>query len=224
MSLLLSDEEEDWEIWMSGVSDEEGRQGMSKDWGSGGTEEPGRPGESRAGKTSGSEMPVCRVGVVEGGYDDFETTVCGRLAQIQPVHVCAGNPIPLSKVSGQVPVAFDYEDGTLRQGDRQSFLPSIDGGRASNRPEASNEPEAIVVDALSLSKELEPGNQRTGKTLLKTDSDSSESSRPSDHCSIGRWRRSIPKSWKKSATPQVDLGYSYDAESAQPSHNSNERH
>ena len=27
------------------------------------------------------------------------------------------------------------------------------------------------------------------------------------------WMRSIPKSWKKSAFPQVDLGYSYDAES-----------
>ena len=91
------------------------------------------------------------------------------LAQIQPVHVCVGNPVLLSKVPGQVLLAFDYADGALRQGDRQSFLPSTDGGRASNGPEASNEPEAIVVDALSLSKALEPGKQRTGKTLLKTD-------------------------------------------------------
>ena len=65
----------------------------------------------------------------------------------------------------------------------------------------------------SPSKALEPGSQRTGETLPKTDSDSSESSRPPNRCSIGRWRRSIPKSWKKSGTPQVDLGYSYDAES-----------
>ena len=57
VSLLVSDREEDWEIWMSGVSDEGGRQGMSKDSGSEGTEEPG--------KVFG-EMPVCRVGVVDG--------------------------------------------------------------------------------------------------------------------------------------------------------------
>jgi len=41
VSLPLRGEEEDWDILMSGISDEEGRQGMSKDSGSGGTEEPG---------------------------------------------------------------------------------------------------------------------------------------------------------------------------------------
>ena len=43
MSLPLSDEEEDWEMWMSGFSDEVGRQGTSEDSGSGVTEEPRRP-------------------------------------------------------------------------------------------------------------------------------------------------------------------------------------
>ena len=62
---------------MSGFSDEVGRQGMSEDSGSGGTEEPGRPGESRAGKLLGLEMPVRRVGVVEGVFEDLKTTVCG---------------------------------------------------------------------------------------------------------------------------------------------------
>ena len=112
----MSDEEEDWEIW------------MSKELGSGVTEEPGRPGESRAGETLGLEMPVCRAGAVDGVYDDLKTTLCGRLAKSQPVHACAGNPIPLSKVSGQVPVAPNYEDGTLRQGDRQPQWPSQIGG------------------------------------------------------------------------------------------------
>ena len=32
----LSEEKEDWEIWMSGDYDEGGRQGISKDWGVGG--------------------------------------------------------------------------------------------------------------------------------------------------------------------------------------------
>ena len=84
---------------------------------------------------------------------------------------------------------------------------STDGGRASNEPEAidpepglgqsPNEPEA-------LRKTLAKNN-----TLPKIDSDSSDSSLPP----VGRWRRSIPKSWKKKAVPQVDLEYSYDATS-----------
>ena len=43
MSLPLNDEEEDWEMLMSGISDEMDRPGMSKDSGSGGTEKSGRP-------------------------------------------------------------------------------------------------------------------------------------------------------------------------------------
>ena len=41
MSLPLSNAEEDWDILMSGCSDELGRQGMSEDSGSRGTEKPG---------------------------------------------------------------------------------------------------------------------------------------------------------------------------------------
>ena len=42
-------------------------------------------------------------GVVEGISEGIETTLCELKSQ--PVHACAGNPIPFSKVSGQVPVA-----------------------------------------------------------------------------------------------------------------------
>ena len=43
--------------------------------------------------------------------------------------------------------------------------------------------------------------------------DSSESSTSAvDRSSVGRWRKSIPNSWKKQNTPQVDVVYSYDAE------------
>ena len=62
----MSDEEEDWEIWMSGISDEMDRPGMSKGSGSGGTEESGQPGESEDREGSGLEMPVRRVGFAEG--------------------------------------------------------------------------------------------------------------------------------------------------------------
>ena len=127
----------------------------------------------------------------------FSTTVCGRLAQIQPVHVCAGNLVPLSNVSGQIPLAFDYADGALEQGDRQFLVLSTDGGRASSEPEAidpapglrqsPNEPKAL--------RKTLPKNH----SLPKADSDSSESAIHS----IGRWRTSIPKSWKKKTTPQV---------------------
>ena len=97
-------------------------------------------------------MRVRRVGVVEGVFDGI-SIVCGRLAQIQPVHVCAGNPVPLSKVPGQVPSAFNFVCGALEQGDQQFPVLSTDGGRASNEPEAidpepglgqsPNEPEAL---------------------------------------------------------------------------------
>ena len=60
---------------MGDWSDEEGRQGTSKDLRSGGTEERRRSG---SGSGSGREMPERRAGVVDGVYDDFETTVCGR--------------------------------------------------------------------------------------------------------------------------------------------------
>ena len=125
MSLPLSDEEEVCDILMSGISDEMDRPGMSKDSGSGGTEESGRPGESEDREGSGLEMPLRRVGVVEDVLEGIETTVCGRLAQIQPVHACVGNPVPLSKVPGQVPPALDCADGALEQGDWQYLVLSI---------------------------------------------------------------------------------------------------
>ena len=107
----LSDEEEDWEIWMSGNYDEGGRQGMSKDSGSGDMED-----RRRSGSGPGREMPERRAVVVDGYYDDVKTTVCGRLAKTQPVHACAGNLIPLRKVSGQVPVSRGW------QGSRVDFV------------------------------------------------------------------------------------------------------
>ena len=113
---------------MSGFFDEMDRPGMSKDSGLVGTEESGRPGESKGREGSGLEMPVRRVGFVEGVFEDVGTTVCGRLAQIQPVHVCAGNPVPLSKVPGQVPSAFNFVCGALEQGDQQFPVLSTDGG------------------------------------------------------------------------------------------------
>ena len=88
-SLPCSDDEEDWEISISGFSDEIDRPGMLKDSGSGGTEQSRQPGESEDREGSGLEMPVRRVWVVEGVFEGIETTVCSRLAQIQPVHACA---------------------------------------------------------------------------------------------------------------------------------------
>jgi hypothetical protein len=99
--------------------------GRSEDW--------RRPG-SGSGSGSGLEMPVRRVGVVESVIEGIETTVCGRLAQIQLVHACAGIPVPLSKVPGQVPSAFNFVCGALEQGDQQFPVLSTDGGRACNEP------------------------------------------------------------------------------------------
>ena len=65
----------------SGGSDDVRRPGRSEDW--------RRPG-SGSGSGSGREMPVRRVGVVEGFSKGIQTTVCGRLEQIQPVRACAG--------------------------------------------------------------------------------------------------------------------------------------
>ena len=47
------------------------------------------------------------------------------------------------------------------------------------------------------------------KPLSRVDNDSSESSLPT----VGRWRRSIPKSWRAKAVPKVGLEYSPDATS-----------
>ena len=47
-------------------------------------------------------------------FEDFKTTVCVCVLKSQPVHVCAGNPLPLRKVAGQVPVSRPY-DGLLEQ-------------------------------------------------------------------------------------------------------------
>ena len=87
--------------------------------------------------------------------------------------------------------------------------------KATNEPEAITGPEAVGANPSafspskdSLSKEMGP-DQRTGEDLPRNDSDSSEASRLP-----GRWRSSIPRSWKKkkSATPRVDVEeYSYDA-------------
>ena len=133
-------------------------------------------------------MPARKVG---SGFEEVledVSTACGRLAKSQLVHVCAGSPAPLSKVPGQVPSAFNFVCGALEQGDQQIPVLSTDVGRAVNEPEAidpesglgqsPNKPEA-------LRKTLPKNN-----TLLKIDSDSSESSTPP----VGRWRRSIPKS------------------------------
>ena len=84
----------------SGRSRDVRRPGRSEDW---------RRSESGSGSGSGREMPVRRVGVVECVFEDIETTMCGRLARIQPLHACAGNPVPFSKVPGQVPAAEIYE-------------------------------------------------------------------------------------------------------------------
>ena len=53
----------------------------------------------------------CDEGIVEG----FELSACGRLASNQLVHAGAGNPVPLSKVPGQVLQAFDFVDSALEQ-------------------------------------------------------------------------------------------------------------
>jgi hypothetical protein len=59
----LSDEEEDWEIW------------MSEELGTVGTEDWERQGRSMASETLGLSAAKCS-GVVEGVYDDFKTTLC----------------------------------------------------------------------------------------------------------------------------------------------------
>ena len=63
----MSDEEEDWEIWMSGNYDEGGRQGMSKDSEEGNMEDRRRSG---SGSWSGREMLERSSGVVDGLYED----------------------------------------------------------------------------------------------------------------------------------------------------------
>ena len=67
-----SDEEEDWEIWMSGSFDDRGRQGMSKDSGSEDEEVRRRSGLK---VWSGREMSGAS-GVVEGVSEGIKTTVC----------------------------------------------------------------------------------------------------------------------------------------------------
>ena len=60
-----SDEEEDWETWMSRSFDDGGRQGMSKDSEEGNLEDRRRSG---SGSWSGREMPERSAGVVEGVF------------------------------------------------------------------------------------------------------------------------------------------------------------
>ena len=60
--------------------------------------------------------------------------MCGRLAPNQLIHVCAGKPVPFSKVPGQVLPAVDYEQATFEQGDLEAVL-ATDGGRAALDPE-----------------------------------------------------------------------------------------
>ncbi len=147
-------------------------------------------------------MPGRSSGVVEGVSEDLKKTVC--VLKSQPVHACASNPVPLRKVSGQVPVSRPY-DGLLEQECLNLPLPQTVGG-FSNGPEATQCCAGRYIPELTdtsktranpsvstLSKEEDPP---------KNDSDSSESSL---RCGIGRWRRSIPRSWKRPATPRVDV-------------------
>ena len=60
------------------------------------------------------------------------------MASNQLVHACAGNPVPLSKVPGQVPQVLDFVEGALEQSDLTLPVLSIDGGRASSEPEATD--------------------------------------------------------------------------------------
>ena len=125
------------------------------------------------------------------------------------MHACAGNPVPLGKVPGQVPPAFSFVCGALGRGEQQFPVLSTDGGRASNEPEASDPELGLRQSAPSNEPEAVLKILPKTKILPKIDSDSSDSSQPP----VGRWRRSIPKSWKSKAVPQVDLEYSYDATS-----------
>ena len=87
--------------------------------------------------------------------DDSRRSICD--------HASAGNLGPLSKVPGQVPQALNYMDGTLRQGDRQSSLPSQIRGRAINEPEAT---------LFGKQTGMSPGAPKLGLTLSKPSKDS----------------------------------------------------
>ena len=70
----------------------------------------------------------------ESGHEGFllgmNLSACGRLASNQLVHACAGNPVPFSKVPGQVLQAGNFiEQATLEQGDLEDWL-STERGRA----------------------------------------------------------------------------------------------
>ena len=62
------------------------------------------------------EMPVRKVG---SGFEVFLKVFQLRLASNQLIHAYAGNPVPLSKVPGQAPSAFDSVCGALEQVDQQ---------------------------------------------------------------------------------------------------------
>ena len=166
--------------------------GWSEDW--------RRPG-SGSGSESGSEMPVRKVGSGVEGFFEGVSTACGRLARSQLVYACAGNPVPLSKVLGQVPTAFNFVCGALEQGDQQFPVLYTDAGRASNEPEAidlelglrqsalSNEPEAL--------RKIRPKIQ----TLPKMDG--------GRRTVKGRPRQTVPASWR-TLVIDTEPEYSYD--------------
>ena len=71
------------------------------------------------------------------------------------VHVCAGNPVPFSKVPGQVPLAVNSVKATLEQGDLSALL-STDGGREElnaepgwRQPDPSKTPHAKTSNDVS---------------------------------------------------------------------------
>ena len=67
---------------------------------------------------------------VEGFFLVGISTVCGRLAPNQLVHARAGNPVPFSKVPGQVLQVGNFiEQGMLGQGDLEDWLSTDRGAR-----------------------------------------------------------------------------------------------
>ena len=56
------------------------------------------------------------------GYYRIQDSLCGQLASNQLVHACVGNPVPFSKVPGQVLQDVNYEKATVAQGDLEVVL------------------------------------------------------------------------------------------------------
>ena len=124
-------------------------------------------------------------GVVEGVSEGIKTTMCE--SKSQPVHACAGNPIPFSKVSGQVPVAVSDSSANPRfthHGQSPSSFTQIVGCSSRQEPDIAhvadpsskvatptlfgNLDEAkLLCKPFSLSKASELDNRRTRKSEEK---------------------------------------------------------